>query len=344
MRFFALLALIVSCSATPAAPPTPATRPPATTQAAGDLFIRIVDVGAGQCAVIKMPGDHYMIYDAGNYQDNGQTAIDGITALIPEGSNIDLMILSHTDADHLAAVPDICDKYHVKRIIHSGITRTTTTWSNADRAIGLERDNDGCIDSNLAVKEILPGSVFKYGDVFVQIVCGFNTPPADWDIKTEAERMNAGSISARVIYNGRSVFFTGDSVGRHIDAAASQCIAGEKFMVDNSAVIPISSDVLIAPHHGADNGSSTAFIQAVHPTFVVFTAGHKYQHPRAVTVQRYLANGVQAQNIFRTDRGDDEGPTEWDGERVAGGNDKPGDDDIDITIPATGAVQVKYRN
>lgn len=26
-----------------------------------DLYVRVVDVGAGHCSVIKMPGDHYMI-------------------------------------------------------------------------------------------------------------------------------------------------------------------------------------------------------------------------------------------------------------------------------------------
>ncbi len=35
------------------------------------LTVRVVDVGAGLCCVVEMPGDHYMIYDAGNYTDSG---------------------------------------------------------------------------------------------------------------------------------------------------------------------------------------------------------------------------------------------------------------------------------
>ena len=44
-------------------------------------------------------------------------------------------------------------------------------------------------------------------------------------------------------------------------------------MVDNSGSVPIAADVLIAPHHGADNGSSTTFIQTVNPTHVIFPSG-----------------------------------------------------------------------
>ena len=31
-----------------------------------DVYVRIVDVGPGLCAVIRAPGDHFMVYDAGH--------------------------------------------------------------------------------------------------------------------------------------------------------------------------------------------------------------------------------------------------------------------------------------
>ncbi len=80
--------------------------------------------------------------------------------------------------------------------------------------------------------------------------------------------------------------------------------------------------MLIAPHHGADNGSSKAFIDAVSPEWVIFTAGHAHKHPRAVAAQRYLNSGVKLDNMFRTDLGDDEGVKEWDHGRISGHKDK----------------------
>lgn len=30
-----------------------------------DVYVRVIDVGAGLCCVVVMPDNHYMIYDAG---------------------------------------------------------------------------------------------------------------------------------------------------------------------------------------------------------------------------------------------------------------------------------------
>jgi len=122
-------------------------------------------------------------------------------------------------------------------------------------------------------------------------------------------------------------------------------------MVDNAAAVPLKSDVLLAPHHGGDNGSSACFIQAVDPKFVVFSAGHSHDHPTADAAGRYLAHGVPLANMFRTDLGDDESANdtanterEWDHGRIPGCSDQRGDEDVDIVIRADGTAEVEYRH
>jgi len=244
-----------------------------------------------------------MIYDAGNYTRGGSLAFTKVQEIIPAGSDIELLVLSHSDADHLGAVDEICDDYNVLRVLRPGYQRTSATWRNAIGAVLLEEETEGCIDISLAEDEFPMGATYRFGDVFVMMVAGFHTPPAAWGNLSTGEERNAGSIVIRLIYGTRSVLFCGDAVGRHTGDPANVCIASEMFMVNNSDVIPIDSDVLVAPHHGADNASSTAFIQAVSPDYVIFSAGHRYEHPRAVTAQRYLNNGVLLANMFRTDRG-----------------------------------------
>lgn len=51
-------------------------------------------------------------------------------------------------------------------------------------------------------------------------------------------------------------------------------------------------DVMIAPHHGGNNGSSRCFIEATTPTHVIFSAGHQHDHPADVTAQRYIDFGI----------------------------------------------------
>ncbi|WP_438479706.1 ComEC/Rec2 family competence protein [Oleiharenicola lentus] len=312
---------------------------------AQELTVRVVDVGAGECVVVKAPAKdgkpRYMVYDAGN----GKTAFDTIQDIIPSGSTIELLVLSHSDADHLGAVPEILDDYRVKRIIHSGYRRTTDTWKAANQAILDEEKYDGAKNIDLSQTELVPGSSFRIGDATAVMVSGFHKPPADWDIKTQGEERNAGSVVVRLVYGKKSVLLCGDAVGRHIEDADDVCLAAEKFMVDNAEAVTIDSDVIVAPHHGADNGSSTPFIEAVSPEYVIFPAGHKHQHPTKSAAQRYLAAKVSLQKIFRTDRGDHEkGPFEWDHQRKDGESDRPGDDDVEIKITATGALAVKYLN
>jgi competence protein ComEC len=179
--------------------------------------------------------------------------------------------------------------------------------------------------------------------VTVSLVCGFSKPPANWDIADDSERYNAGSIVVRLAYKGKSILLCGDAVGRHLNDPPEVCIDTEKFMVDRAATITIASEVMVAPHHGSEGASSPDFIRAVSPKDVIFSAGHKFQHPRQSAVQRYLDLGITESHLFRTDRRDNEGGKEWiqsPGSVV----DPIGDDDVDILILQNGDVTVAYRN
>lgn len=162
------------------------------------VFVHVVDVGAGLCCVVNMPGGHHMIYDAGNYTDGGTRAFEAVSELIPEGEEIDLMVLSHSDADHLGAVDEICDAYAVKKVIRSGMQGSTGTWNSADQAVRLEKDQtEGFIDINLRYFEYPPGATYRFGETFVTMVCGFHEPLPDWDIQNNSERRNAGTAQCR---------------------------------------------------------------------------------------------------------------------------------------------------
>ncbi len=232
----------------------------------------------------------------------------------------------------------------MKKVIRSGYKRTTGTWLTADGAIKASKEDNKTLDINLRYFEFPPGATYRFGDTYVTMVSGFHKPPRHWDIKNKSEERNAGSIVIRLQFAKKAVLFTGDAVGRHIGDPPNALIANEKFMVENASVVPIRADVLLAPHHGADNGSSTAFIDAVDPTFVIFSAGHDHEHPRAVAAQRYIDHGIPLEMMFRTDLGDDEGEKEWDFGREDGRTDPPRDDDIDILIRPNGEVLVDYRH
>jgi beta-lactamase superfamily II metal-dependent hydrolase len=104
----------------------------------GSLFVRILDVGAGLSCVALLPNGEYIIYDACDYIDRGKKTFASLKELIPPDSEIALLILGHSDSDHLGAVDEICDAYTVQKIVHAGLPRTLKTWAEGGMISYLE--------------------------------------------------------------------------------------------------------------------------------------------------------------------------------------------------------------
>lgn len=68
------------------------------------VFARVIDSGAGLATVTRMLGGHYMVYDAGHWNGEGKAAFDGIKGVIPEGEEMDLLVLSHSDGIDRAGI------------------------------------------------------------------------------------------------------------------------------------------------------------------------------------------------------------------------------------------------
>lgn len=309
------------------------------------VYTRIVDTGAGLCTITRMPGPHYMVYDTGHW--NGAVLCDiAVKRIVPAGATIDLLVLSHSDGDHISGTDDILSSYPVERVVRTGDVRwDKTNWRNAYWAIRKKRDAGELEDINLwnlPDKAIEPGTTYALGETDVVFISGFNDPPSDWGISIfdQSKMNNAISIVVRVVHGDGSILFAGDAVGR-TDDGSEDCWATEKYMVDNAPAVPIKSSVLIAPHHGANNASSTCFIETVDPEWVVFSAGSSHHHPRSAAVQRYLDHGIDVDHMLRTDLGDNEGGAEW-SRGATETADKKGDDDIEIIIEDSGEATVRY--
>jgi len=356
-----LVALIAFLCATPAAAQST------------DAIVRVVDIGAGLCAVISVPGGHGILFDAG--PPGATNCQSAVRELVP-GRRLDLVVLSHSDADHIGMVRAILGpqpspnqalrENDAAVIIHPGdprgvtVTRMRTTTLAEQAALGacvydLRANNQPpppCrVLSPGRAAAIAPGDSFPIGAGRATFVAGWGDgnlafTAGDARIPNDAARHNGLSIVIRFEYGGHSVLLTGDSLGRRQGDPANTCAYAERIMRDRAlaGTVAIDSDVLIAGHHGADNASSTCFIQAVSPRFVVFSAGNEYHHPRQATVTRLTDNGVALSDIFRTDLGDNEGGTEMT-EGAGECADPTRDDDVEIRLPISPAspVTVAYR-
>ncbi len=96
---------------------------------------------------------------------------------------------------------------------------------------------------------------------------------------------NNSSCVLRIDDGRHSVLLTGD-----IEAQAEQALMA----LNESSVLKLESQLLIAPHHGSRTSSTQAFIQAVNPQIALFPAGleNRYGFPKADVLTRYQALGI----------------------------------------------------
>jgi len=310
-----------------------------------EVEVRIVDVGAGLCAIIKLPDNKFIIYDAGNKT----RAIPQIDEMLDEKSEVEMLILSHTDDDHWGAAAHIVNKYTVKSVLKTDYKyeKNDYTISYKEGVKAMDKKKVKKIKlSDLKLGEVL----YDEGGIKLEFICGFEEPPAEWGNLGSSKLNNGVSIVVKLIVGEKSILFCGDAVGKDDDFKNKKCtsrdesIATEKFMLENIKK-DLKSDVIIAPHHGGDNASSQEFIEAVKPKYVVFSCGDKHVHPRDITVKRYVAFGVDEKNMFRTDYADKaEGGTlgcnkEWKQPRRSRKKDKS--DDVQIILKED-RVKIQY--
>ena len=243
---------------------------------ADHLRFRFISVESGDSVWITTPNGNRMLIDAGL---NAGEVADHIASLVgPFDNSIDLLVLTHPDADHVGGMPEVISRFDVGAILHTGETTRSLVFEQWQSAIsGVE---------NQALLE--PGSVIRLDDgVFVEVVsagCPSGVGTCD--------DLNNASAVLRIVYDRVSVLLTGD-----IEASAERRLVRQRQ--------PIQSTVLKVPHHGSVTSSTVEFLDAVSPQVAIFTVGYgsqsdRFGHPDP-EVYRRVVKYVSEPRAFRTD-------------------------------------------
>ncbi len=236
----------------------------ATTETKPIMEVHFIDVGQGDCTLIKCNGKS-MLIDAGD-NDKG-TAVQ--LYLKKQGiKNLDYLVLTHPDADHIGGADVIVTKFGIDQIFMSPYEKDNKTYDELIQAIDYK---------NMKWSTPSVGSQYTLGNASFTIIAPNDT----------YEDPNNSSIGL-ILKNGKNSFlFTGDA-----EEEAESDILGNK--------INISADVYQAGHHGSKTASSSVFLKKVNPTYAVISCaeGNKYGHPHSATLNNLRTMGVQ---VFRTD-------------------------------------------
>jgi len=274
------------------------------------LEMYFIDVGQGDCTFIVTPNRKKILIDGGiNKRALGFLAWKYRLDKDGPSIDIDLMVLSHADGDHIEGLIPIIrhPKVKVRKIVHNGIATFKdgvfdTTLGNLDASKKLLIARHDTLDdlSGLALSDsfdrwrqavVNKGApynsvdsttgVIDIGDPDITIdVLGprlsvYGGKPSYRWLSGKAPTINGHSVVLKLNYGDVSAIFSGDL---NSDGA-------KNLLEDSSIASRLSSHVFKAPHHGSQD-FYYPFFESIRPQLSVISSGDEpdYGHPRAVFI------------------------------------------------------------
>lgn len=230
------------------------------------LSVSFLDVGQGDAVYVRTPSGTDMLIDGG---PDG-SVIGDLKRVMPEyDRDIDLVVETHPDKDHIAGLSDVFEQYQVKKFLHSEISSGTSfdvsLREHADEEPGLEQ-----VLARRGQRVILDPDRGIFLDILFP---DRNT--------SDFKETNEASVVARLVYGNQSFLFTGDSPS-----------SIEHELVRTGT--PLASTVLKLGHHGSKTSSSDEYLDEVRPAYAIVSAGkdNRYRHPNPETVSRVKSRGI----------------------------------------------------
>lgn len=218
-----------------------------------NVKVTVLDVGQGE-AVVFETSDAVVVYDTGA---KWGTKMDGAKlAVLPylksQGrTQIDLLIVSHSDMDHAGGVATLLKEMRISKMI-SGQPEKLNALNHTQRFSACKS-----------------GQAWSFSGVRFRILAPRNDLPV-------ANNDNDTSCVLKVD-NGKGAVLVSGDLTSVLERPLARKIGSQ-----------LKSDLLIAGHHGSRTSTSLAWLNAVNPKEVVFSSGfaNRYHFPAKMVVQR----------------------------------------------------------
>lgn len=237
------------------------------------LTVDMFDVGQGDAILIRTPYNQSILIDGGI----DKRIEEKLGRALPFYDRaIDLVIVTHPQADHINGLPGVLRRYHVAKVLAP---------SSENDASGYHEFLNVLSQKAIPLEYAQRGKRFRFGDDLILDILSPQAPSKDYD------DLNDSSVVARLRYKERSFLFTGDA-GTSVE---------ERLLAQNADV---DADVLKVGHHGSESATSEAFLKRVSPQIALISAGkgNTYGHPHRALLHRLARQDIR---VYRTDQGGD---------------------------------------
>ena len=207
-----------------------------------NLEVTYLNVGKADAIVLKYQ-DSYTLIDTG-LEETSNILINSLNNM--GCKNIDYLIISHFDKDHVGGASYLLNNFSVSKIYttYKSSDSNTNSYNSFINKITELNYND-----ILTVVDTL--TEFKIDNINYVIY------PASGDDYYTNDLSNNSSLLVKTTYDNRSFLFTGDA---------------EKQRIKEIIKYDISCDVLKIPHHGGIEDNSDKLISEASPTYSIITS------------------------------------------------------------------------
>ncbi|MBE6014838.1 MAG: DNA internalization-related competence protein ComEC/Rec2 [Lachnospiraceae bacterium] len=245
----------------------------------GVTTVTFLDVGQGDSIVIQCANGAVVMIDVGSGNVSGVGEKRIIPFLKYSGiKQIDRMILTHPDADHINALDEImASRIIVKDITIAKVQAKDEKMVEIQKKISDMRENS---DKNAQITYAETGTCFSEGDTVFKILA----PRGDSKLSD-----NEASLVTEMSEKGRKLLFTGDVEGE-----------GEEQLLESELLEDV--DVLKVAHHGSRNSTPIELLKRIKPEVSVISCAlhNSYGHPHKETIDRLRKTGCR---IYSTSKG-----------------------------------------
>jgi competence protein ComEC len=235
------------------------------------LKVIFFDVGQGSAVFVEASNSNQALIDGGP----GSQILGKLGGVMPFfDRSIDIIILTHPDADHINGLVEVLEKYDAGGIIDPCIDDSSAAYSRWKKLIEKKKIKRFCAVSGKKIR--------LAGNTEINILYPFS-PLAGRSFKNT----NDSSVVAKIVYGESSILLTGDAEEK------------TEYQLVNSGD-NLKSQVMQVGHHGSKSSTSDSFLKSVSPETAVIQVGaqNRYGHPAQEVLSR-LKN-IRAE-VFRTD-------------------------------------------
>jgi len=234
-----------------------------------NLDIYFINVGQGDAELITTSQGSVILIDGGPSNNLSYE----ISNLLPFWIDyINLVIVSHSHADHISGLIDMLDRYRINCILYDD---TDDPISNTEKELREKIYDNPTKDS----PPIVSGCLNK--DDTLSVTNYANPNGAD-----KQKNQNLESIVTLISDGSFDVLFTGD--------------AENEEQVNIIDMINTDIEILKVPHHGASDSFYGDLIEKLKPELAVISVGkdNSYKHPNQSVLDAYEKMNIP---VFRTD-------------------------------------------